>query len=510
MSPLTRLSVLLIIVIFGSSAAALTSGGHVVRWQDKVDQVLLTSTSAGPAEYLVYLLEQADLGGAGELGSKQEKGQFVYQQLISTARRTQGAIIQSLADQGVEYQPFWVANMIWVRGDQDVLQNLASREDVRYIYANPSVRLVEPGSPSNELLVDTEGAPEWNISKIHAPEVWDLGFIGQGITIGGQDTGYDWDHPALKNQYRGWDGSSVDHNYNWHDAIHGSSGNPCGSDLGEPCDDHYLGHGTHTMGIMVGREPDLSSQTGVAPGANWIGCRNMDQGVGSPATYSECYQWFLAPTDLNDLNPDPSRAPDVINNSWSCPPSEGCTDPQVLLTVVEAVRAAGILTIHSAGNSGSACSSINTPAAIYDASFTVGNTDRYDQLAASSSRGPVIVDGSGRIKPDISAPGTLIRSSIPDGGYGTLSGTSMAGPHVAGVAALLMSAQPDLLGQVDKVERILATTALPVSSNTPCGGIPDTVFPNNSSGWGRIDALNAFLYGKYKLYLPWTSREYQN
>jgi len=120
------------------------------------------------------------------------------------------------------------------------------------------------------------------------------------------------------------------------------------------------------------------------------------------------------------------------------------------------------------------------------------------------------VDGSGRIKPDISAPGTLIRSSIPNDGYGTLSGTSMAGPHVAGVAALLLSAQPDLIGQVDRVERILATTALPVASNSQCGGIPNTVYPNNSSGWGRIDALNVFLYGKYKLYLPWISIDSQN
>ena len=158
----------------------------------------------------------------------------------------------------------------------------------------------------------------------------------------------------------------------------------------------------------------------------------------------------------------------------------------------DAVRAAGILTVHSAGNKGASCSTISTPAAIYDASFTVGNTTSSDQIAASSSRGPVTIDGSGRLKPDISAPGTAIRSSIPGGLYATLSGTSMAGPHVAGLAALLFSAQPDLIGQVDHVERLITSTAVPVSTPaTTCGGIPGTVYPNNFSGWGRIDALAA-------------------
>ncbi len=246
------------------------------------------------------------------------------------------------------------------------------------------------------------------------------------------------------------------------------------------------------MGIMVGEDPSRTNQIGMAPGAKWICCRNMDQGVGSPATYAECYQWFLAPTDLNDLNPDPAKAPDVINNSWVCPESEGCTDPQVLLSVVEAVRAAGILTVHSAGNKGPSCATVDTPAAIYDASFTVGNTTSSDQLAVSSSRGPVTVDGSGRIKPDISAPGTSIRSSVPGGNYAILSGTSMAGPHVAGLAALLFSAQPDLIGQVDHIERLITSTAVPVStSDGSCGGIPGTVYPNNFIGWGRIDAMTA-------------------
>lgn len=483
-------------LVFGVGSTPAYSSGTARSWQEKVDQELLTSTLDGKSEFIVYLSEQADLSGAKFFQTKQEKGEYVYQRLISSARRSQGPVLQSLSNLEVDFQPFWVANMIWVRGGPDVLRTMAQRNDIEHIFANHQVSLVEPRSHPGEDLLQTADTPEWNISKIHAPEVWSAGFRGQGITIGGQDTGYEWDHPALKTQYRGWDGVSVDHNYNWHDTVHDSSGNPCGSDAPEPCDD-YRGHGTHTMGTMVGREDDLSNQIGVAPEAKWIGCRNMDQGIGSPATYAECYQWFLAPTDLDDLNPDPSKAPDVINNSWSCPVGEGCTDPLVLLPVIEAVRAAGILTVHSAGNQGPTCSSINTPAAIYDASFTVGNTDRYDQLAASSSRGPVTIDGSGRIKPDVSAPGTLIRSSVPSSvspsGYSTLSGTSMAGPHVAGLAALLLSAQPDLIGQVEHTERLIANTAVPLSvPAVQCGGIPGTVYPNNSAGWGRVDALAAF------------------
>jgi serine protease AprX len=458
----------------------------------KIDRSVYHLAMEGDTEFILFLSEQTDLKNAKDVQGKHAKGEYVFQHLTATAKRTQRPIIAALDNLGAEYRPFWIANMIWVRGDLNTLISMARRGDVKHVFANPKVYTEKPARQPLAVSPQSTANIEWNIAKVHAPEVWAAGYRGQGITIGGQDTGYDWQHPALKNQYRGWDGAVADHNYNWHDAIHESSGNPCGNDSPEPCDDHLSGHGTHTMGIMVGDDPSHTNQIGMAPGAEWIGCRNMDQGLGTPATYAECYQWFLAPTDLNDQNPDPTKAPDVINNSWSCPTSEGCIDPQVLLFVVDAVRAAGILTVHSAGNKGASCSTINTPAAIYDASFTVGNTTSSDQIATSSSRGPVTIDGSGRIKPDISAPGTAIRSSIPGGLYATLSGTSMAGPHVAGLAALLFSAQPDLIGKVDHIERLITSTALPVSTPvTTCGGIPGTVYPNNFSGWGRIDSLAA-------------------
>jgi serine protease AprX len=461
------------------------------RWQEKVDPWIFETSTSGPTEFLVYLNEQADLSPADRLPTRLEKGTYVYQTLSRLAARTQGPLIQALEAQGVAYRSYWIANMIWVRGDLSLIQSLAQRAEVAHLYANPAVQLDEPFSESRQY-PNAIDAVEWNILKVNADDVWNAGFTGQGVVVGGQDTGYQWDHPALIDQYRGWNGSSADHNYSWHDAIHSNLGsNVCGYDSPVPCDDNA--HGTHTMGIMVG-DDGASHQTGMAPGARWIGCRNMDNGVGTPATYSECFQWFIAPTDLSNQNPNPAMAPDVINNSWSCPVSEGCTDPNVMLAVVNAVRAAGILTVQSAGNSGPTCSTINAPSAIYDSSYTVGNTTSADELASSSSRGPVSVDGSYRMKPDISAPGTGITSSVPNNAYTALSGTSMAAPHVAGLAALLISSDPGLRGQPDWLEIIVNATAAPVEL-TPvqtCGGIPSNTIPNNSFGWGRIDAWAAY------------------
>jgi subtilisin family serine protease len=477
--------------------AVLTArAGVPENWQDKVDSRLLQSAPA-TNEFLVILSEQADLSAAAALKSKDAKSRYVFERLTEVAQRTQPPLLKTLQEQKLEYQPFWVANMICVRGDLPAIQSLAQRADTARIVANSAVRVPDPLVQPASRLANAANSVEWNISQVHAPDVWALGYTGQGVVVAGQDTGYQWDHPALINHYRGWDGTNANHNYNWHDAIHGlnphnTGDNPCGYNLMAPCDD--LSHGTHTMGTMVG-DDGAGNQIGMAPGAKWIGCRNMERNWGTPASYLECFQWFLAPTDLNGQNPDPSKAPDVINNSWYSDASEGTTNLFVFQTAVENLRAAGVVVVVSAGNEGSGCSTITSPA-IYDASFAVGATDSGDNIASFSSRGPVTVDGSNRIKPNVSAPGVNIRSSVPGNGYASgWSGTSMAGPHVVGLVALLISAHPELKGQVDGIERIIEYTAVPRTDPQSCGGVPGTEIPNNTYGWGRVDALAALGLG---------------
>ncbi len=444
-------------------------------------------SSEGKSEFLVLLSEQADLTGALQLAAKEEKGRYVFDRLTETSARTQTSLIQLLDNLDVEYESFWIANVILVRGGATVLLELAGQSEVEHIYDNPQIRFDAP-EKSARLLSPVQSL-QWNIEAIQADVSWSLGITGQGVVIGGQDTGYEWDHPALINKYRGWDGTTADHNFNWYDAIHSGPNSLCAPDSIEPCDDY--GHGTHTMGIAVG-DGGPGKQIGVAPGAQWIGCRNMNQGVGTPASYAECYQWFLAPTDINGQNPAPQLAPDIINNSWSCPPGEGCTELNILQSVVENVRAAGILTVQSAGNSGPSCESIDTPAAIYDASFTVGATDSSGSIASFSSRGPVVVDESYRLKPDISAPGVNILSSVRNGNYDELSGTSMAAPHVAGMAALLISADPCLRGRPDKIEEAIILLAIQRAAQESCGQIPGSSIPNNTFGHGiiNVDGIN--------------------
>lgn len=494
----------------GGWSLSRSSSAQSLSWEDKVEpSVLNAAATTGQAEFLIYMSSQADLSGAGALTTKEEKGQFVYDSLTATAQATQPAVLNTLESLGATYRGFWVSNAIWAKGDLAVVQAVAVRPDVAYIYASGKGKLEVPppdeplsstNSTSSLTVVAADPNPEANLLNVNADDVWARGVLGQGAVVAGADTGVFWQHTALKQRYRGWNDAAglADHNYNWHDG----TGTPCGASNREPCDDHD--HGSHTVGTMVG-DDGATNRIGMAPEAKWIACRNMAEGFGVIPTYLDCMQWFIAPTNLDGQNPNPSKAPHVINNSWGC--VEGCPPP-ALQDTLRASRAAGIFYAVSAGNDGSSplgvinsgvviCNSIFAPLARYPESFTVGSTDhRTDKISYFSSRGSVLGDPSaplGLIKPNISAPGSGIRSSVRNGSYASFSGTSMAGPHVAGLVALLISANPRLAGMIDRLEDIIEQTAVKKTTNEGCGMDSPTAVPNNTYGWGRIDALAAVL-----------------
>jgi len=402
-----------------------------------------------------------------------------------------------LRGQGVEHRAWWIANVVWVRTTPATLALLAARDDIAHIRANPRLAQALPQAARPARAGHAPAAIEYGVAQINAPAVWALGHTGQGVVVAVADTGIRWDHAALRPHYRGWNGSSASHAYNWHDAIHDAAGNSCGNDAGAPCDDY--GHGTHVTGTVIGDDGG-ANQIGVAPGAQWIGCRNMAAGYGTPARYIECMQWTLAPTDANGQNPDPDRAPDVSSNSWGCLATEGCSSGEEIRAAVDNVEAGGILFVAAAGNDGPACNTIGDPPATYDSAFVVGASNAADAIAAFSSRGPVV--GATHVHPDVVAPGAGVRSALRDAtnSYGNKSGTSMAAPHVAGAAALLMSALPALRGHPQQVAQLLRDTAvwqgITDPYNSGCGGLTLADRPNHQAGWGRIDvwaALQAAL-----------------
>jgi serine protease AprX len=459
---------------------------HIAGQPTKIAPWVIEHTTNGQqAEFFVVLADQADLSGAATVNTKTEKGRFVYDALRHKSENTQGPILQWLRERGIEHRFFYIVNAILVKGSREVAEALAARPDVARVEGNPQIKNILPQPDVTAEAPSPAQRPETiepGIQYTHAPDVWALGFRGQGITVAGADTGQRWTHNALKPHYRGWDGQNADHNYNWHDAIHDSIGNPCGNDSPFPCDD--IGHGTHTIGTAIG-DDGMGNQIGMAPAAKWIGCRNMDQGNGTPARYLECMEWFLAPYPIGGGQGDPLKAPDITVNAWHCPPSQGCS-VNTLQTAIEAQAAAGIMTVVGADSTGPNCSTMEDPPSIYAAAYTVGalNTGQ-DVVAGFSSRGPVIIDGSNRIKPDISAPGTNIRSSYngSDSDYSILSGTSMATPHIAGAMALLWCARPELRHNISESRTVLNEAAHFIAYKQ-CG-TPGP--PNNVAGWGRVD-----------------------
>ena len=481
--------ILLLAAVVAAGAVAGSAGGASGR--AVVDPRVLADTAGGKVgHFLVVLKRQANTEAAGDGDDWTSQGQRVVRVLRDAARAQKG-IEAELRRLGAQFRSYWIVDAIAVTGKRTVVEAMAAREDVAAIESDRAVHgRADTSGPTTS--AKPQGV-EWNIDKIGAPAVWRLGYTGQNLVYANADTGVQWDHPALRPHYRGWNGSAATHDFNWHDAIHsdldGDGGNVCGFNETAPCDDTQ--HGTHVMGIGVG-DDGAGNQIGVAPGAKWIGCRNMDSGTGRPSTYIECLQFFLAPTDSRGANPDPSKRPNAVGNSYTCPPEEGCGAGS-LQAAVDNMRAAGIFMAVSAGNEGrQGCASLTFPPALYDSSITIGATDSNDQIGVFSSRGPVDVDGSGRRKPDLVAPGVNVRSSIPGGGYRAINGTSMASPHVAGAVLLLWSAFPSLRSSVDQTEQLLEQTAVKLTTTDGCGGDSSVIVPNNTYGHGRIDVLAAF------------------
>jgi subtilisin family serine protease len=415
-------------------------------------------------DYWVRFAAKADLSAASKITNWNERGTAVAAALKKAAADSQAKIRAELDAQHVKYQAFWGTNAIRIEsGSLTLAQNLATHTEVEGLYAPVQIEVpkVTPGQAEKEIQ-----AVEWGVANIKANQVWDqFGDKGEGIVVASIDTGVQYDHPALVKQYRGNLGNGqFDHNYNWFDAA--------GTSPNAPSDGN--GHGTHTMGTMVG-DDGAGNQIGVAPGVKWIAANGC---CPSDAALIESGQWMLEPTDLAGQNPDASKRPNVINNSWgSTLPSN---DP-FMEDITLAWTASGIFGAFANGNSGSSCNSSGSPGSL-TSNYSAGAYDINNNIASFSGRG---AGQNGTIKPNISAPGVNVRSSLPGNTYGSFNGTSMATPHLTATVALLWSASPALKGDVAATRALLNQTATD-APDSQCGGTPEN---NNVFGQGRLDAL---------------------
>ncbi|MFV2019621.1 S8 family serine peptidase [Micromonospora sp. LOL_023] len=415
----------------------------------------------------VVMSEQADLSDVPRAtgpAARDARVREVHQRLIDTAETSQADLRRDLDRFGLSYTPYYLVNAIEVDAGLAVRAWLSRRADVDRVLVSQQLRPLPAAIAGSTGEESAPESPAWNLTMIGADRVWSqLDVDGAGIVVGSSDSGVDGGHPALADGFRGGDDS-------WFDPW---------NDTRTPTDNN--GHGTHTLGSAVG-----ATDIGVAPGASWVGCVNLDRNLGNPARYLDCLQFMLAPFPPDG---DPftdgrtERAPHVLTNSWGCPAIEGC-DLDSLRPAAEALAAAGLMMVAAAGNTGPFCDSVDDPPAPYSDVLTIGAVDSDRRVTDFSSRGPT---PDGETKPDLVAPGASVLSAMPGGGYAALDGTSMAAPHVAGVVALMWSANSALIGDVDRTTEILRQTAGRATTGTAeiCGD------PANLTGSGLVDAYAA-------------------
>lgn len=428
---------------------------------EKIEPALLEAMVDGTA--VRFIVEMADTAvlptTLAETTAQQAAMLDTLQQTAANSQAAALATLNNLATVGdvANVRSLWIVNSIAATGNFTAVQTIASLPEVAQVRLDVVVQQIGATDTPTATLLATSAAvvtgpvASWGIEKINAPSVWHgLGIDGSGVTVAIMDTGVDWQHPDLMDNYRGNQGGTVDHAGNWFNAVVPTDTVPVDN----------FGHGTHVAGTAVGH-----NGIGVAPGANWIAV-NVAGPLGFiwESDVHRGFEWLLAP------NGDVSLAPDVVNNSW------GSTIPNNLfINDIAALHAANINVVFSAGNSGPFTSTVGYPAG-YPGVLSIGASDEIDEVAWFSSRGPSYL--TNELKPWIVAPGTQILSALPGGVYGLQNGTSMASPHVAGSIALLLAANPSLTRL--EINQILADTAVPLGNT-----------PNNNSGWGRLDVYAA-------------------
>ncbi len=441
---------------------------------------------------LVLLNEQVDLDAFDtrmdqERATLRQRHETIVRSLQETAEATQGDLVARMSELYLEgkieqFNPYWITNCVRMDATKGVILEIAARRDVMSVYYNYPIELIRPeavGAP-----VDPRGgrSPELGVQAVRAPEVWAMGITGDGILVSTLDTGVDGNHPALASRWRGLDPQYAGHpEWAWFDPVTNTTFPRA-----------WGSHGTHTMGTVCGGAP--GNEVGVAPGAQWIHAAVIDR-VSLWQTVTDAilaFQWLIDPDGDPATNWD---VPQVCSNSWgigswhNVPPyNSPCDDG--FWSYLDACEAAGIVILFSAGNEGPGANTLRRPPDRATDDFrttAVGGIDANNPpnwtIYTYSSRGPTYCTPTGEaaIKPEIAAPAVNVISSVPGGGYGPMSGTSMASPHVNGVVALIREACPNL--GVDEVKQIMYDTALDL-------GAPGK---DNDFGYGLVDAYEAVL-----------------
>jgi subtilisin family serine protease len=462
--------------LLGPAAPAQAGGSSDHADDDTVHvEVREALETEATVEALVVLAAASDLEEAGQVEAVDERRAAVLHSLQRIAARAQPQVERLVEEHGDRVlNRFWVHNTVLVRARAKTVSALAELPEVEEIIPNFEVYAPEP-TTRTAAAADAVDGYTWGLDRMVVDRVHaEFGIDGANVRVAVLDTGIDADHPDLAGKLATDDDADPSFPGGW--IAFDSTGHPV---VSKPHD--TMGHGTHIAGTIHGGDAS-GTQIGVAPGAEMMHALVMPHGIGTFAQVIAGMQWAIAPHD--DQGRPAGQPAHVVSAAFG---AFGFAD--ALVEPTRGLRAAGVLPVMPIGND---CGPVETvsPGNIYEA-VGVGATDVDDAVPAFSCGGVVQRDDwsdpppdwpATWVKPDLSAPGVDVWSARPDGTHAFSEGTSSATAHVAGAAALLRSAAPDL--DVDAVLEVLFDTAAWDSRYA-------THPPDTRLGHGRVDAYEA-------------------